>query len=180
MDDERFPSEVAPNERLSQINEEDRHACARHRPSSATTLSSPITLPTDFTGNSAKKVRYCPLVARAAQYPQSRCLLILQGTRQRTFGTVLSWRELRNTVCQDQIDHDTQASYQMDDERFPSQVAPNERLSQINEEDKRATGGFGGSLRAQRKRETLVDRLCRQPEYAKEGSCSSPRDSCRE
>ncbi|KAF8435494.1 hypothetical protein L210DRAFT_2531251 [Boletus edulis BED1] len=104
---------------------------------------------------------------------QSRCLLILQGTRQRTFGTVLSWRELRNTVCQDQIDHDTQASYQMDDERFPSQVAPNERLSQINEEDKRATGGSGGSLRAQRKRET-------QPEYAKEGSCSSPRDSCRE
>ncbi|KAF8123614.1 hypothetical protein EV363DRAFT_1420018 [Boletus edulis] len=66
-------------------------------------------LPTDFTGNSAKNVRYCPLVARAAQH-----------------------------------------------QRFPSQVAPNERLSQINEEDKRATGGFGGSLRAQRKRETWV------------------------
>ncbi|KAF8129813.1 hypothetical protein EV363DRAFT_268952 [Boletus edulis] len=50
----------------------------------------------------------------------------------------------------------------MDDERFPSQVAPNERLSQINEEDKRATGGFGGSLRAQRKRETWLSVLPRR------------------
>ncbi|KAF8126314.1 hypothetical protein EV363DRAFT_1128836, partial [Boletus edulis] len=79
---------------------------------------------------------------------QSRCLLILQGPRQRKFGTVLPWRELRDTVC-----YDTQASDQMDDDRFPSQVAPNERLSLINEEDKRATGEFGGLLRAQRKRD---------------------------
>ncbi|KAF8434296.1 hypothetical protein L210DRAFT_949356 [Boletus edulis BED1] len=149
MDDERFPSQVAPNERLSLINEEDGRIWRVQRSFQDTN-----------------------------EHPaQSRCLLILQGTRQRTFGTVLSWRELRNTVCQDQIDHDTQASDQMDDERFPSQVAPNERLSQINEEDKRAMGGFGGSLRAQRKRETWV---FLQPEYAKEGSCSSPRDSCQE
>ncbi|KAF8129797.1 hypothetical protein EV363DRAFT_1336550 [Boletus edulis] len=154
MDDERFPSQVAPNERLSLINEEDGRIWRVQRSFQDTN-----------------------------EHPaQSRCLLILQGTRQRTFGTVLSWRELRNTVCQDQIDHDTQASDQMDDERFPSQVAPNERLSQINEEDKRAMGGFGGEKRGFfcPSSPWLVDRLCRQPEYAKEGSCSSPRDSCQE
>ncbi|KAF8414868.1 hypothetical protein L210DRAFT_3513167 [Boletus edulis BED1] len=116
-----------------------------------------MTLPTDLQGT---RQRMFGTVLSWRELRNTVChrrqIRWTMGTRQRTFGTVLSWRELRNTVCQDQIDHDTQASDQMDDERFPSQVAPNERLSQINEEDKRAMGGFGGSLRAQRKRETWV------------------------
>ncbi|KAN0078052.1 hypothetical protein V8E55_010109 [Tylopilus felleus] len=47
------------------------------------------------------------------------------------FGTVLSCRELRQ-----------HRDGFMDDERLPSKVAPNERLSLINEEDKRAMGEF--------------------------------------
>ncbi|KAF8129825.1 hypothetical protein EV363DRAFT_1168194, partial [Boletus edulis] len=78
--------------------------------------------------------------------PQPYCLLISQGTRQRRFGATFVARAAQHPVCQDLSDHDTQALDRMDDERFPSQVAPNERLS---EEDKRTTREFGESFRAE-------------------------------
>ncbi|KAF8418478.1 hypothetical protein L210DRAFT_3635996 [Boletus edulis BED1] len=63
--------------------------------------------------------------------------------------------QLRCPLIYRELGKEFSVSDQMDDERFPSEVAPNERLSLIKE-DKRATAGFGGSLPAQRKRETWV------------------------